>query len=355
MSRIVVSDFSLKDFVTRELRRYSHIQAFIFDREAFGDDEDFIEGIKMMTYFTEKRIVVILGDEQGADDTISALVSSGVLNIVTTMEYPVVRDEISECLSAEGMSRYKAGRLSQLPQQETTAPIKEEQYFRKYSFSEKGRKIAVCASSERLDTATTALNLACYVAAHGGEACYVEDNDSGRLAALLSIYEAEEKLLYTGGKSYTFSDISLTCYDREAAAGMSAWSVEEDYNIIVCDGGTVKRGGFSDTLIGADVRVMVVGTHPWDIEDAGKAADAMSTLPYTPLYLGGEPDMVDMAKDICGDGHMLPHSSLLFNGESGARVFESLLSKYIESYEDVLIAGDVGEDSDDKTSEEDSL
>ena len=96
----LVGRFSLKSFVTKDMRNYAAAKYFAVDaacaEESAGDFTVALQSFQMMF---SARIIVILSGCENADDYISRLISAGVTNIVTADTLEAVTEELSECLS----------------------------------------------------------------------------------------------------------------------------------------------------------------------------------------------------------------------------------------------------------------
>ncbi|MGW8956304.1 hypothetical protein [Paenibacillus sp. NPDC055715] len=57
-----------------------------------------------------------------------------------------------------------------------------------YRFTCSNLKIAIAGCDRRVGVTTTAINLVCWINAHGGSACYVEANTNNYLAHIIHLY-----------------------------------------------------------------------------------------------------------------------------------------------------------------------
>ena len=181
--------FSLKSFVTKDMRNYTAAKYFAVDaacaEEAAGDFSVALQSFQMM--FSARIIVILSGCDNG-EDYISRLISSGVTNIVTADTPEGVTEELLECLSEDGMQKYlpQYAFAEQEQQSEETPEQPESEVIRKYKWNAKNIKIAVAGSQRRSGVTVTAFNLAAWLTARGAEVCYVEMNTNRHLQMILN-------------------------------------------------------------------------------------------------------------------------------------------------------------------------
>ena len=111
----MVGNFVLKQFVVYDMRSFAHFTDVVLDRPAFGDtDEEFAQAIQEFLTMYSARVTVICEGLMQADPLFQALLDCGVGNIVCDTEIGEIQQEIRECLSDQGMTRYaaKIGRAS---------------------------------------------------------------------------------------------------------------------------------------------------------------------------------------------------------------------------------------------------
>jgi len=144
----LVGSYLLKQFVVHDMRNFSHFTDVVLDRLAFGDDDsEFTEAIEEFLTMYHARVTVICEGLTPADPLFQALLDSGVGNIVCDTEIAAIQQEIAECLSETGMTRYSP--------KERPAPVGGV----KYRFDCQNIRIAVVGSQPRIGVTTAAISL----------------------------------------------------------------------------------------------------------------------------------------------------------------------------------------------------
>ncbi|AET57207.1 hypothetical protein HPL003_02130 [Paenibacillus terrae HPL-003] len=92
---------------------------------------------------------------------------------MTATEIEEIRNELRECFSEEGMHRFMPDSPPKI--EEKSIHIHHEENTQ-YQFNCSNLKIAIAGCDRRVGVTTTAMNLVCWINAHGGTACYVEAN-----------------------------------------------------------------------------------------------------------------------------------------------------------------------------------
>lgn len=187
----LVGNFILKQFVVYDMRSFAHFTDVVLDRIAFGDtDQEFVQAIEEFLTMYSARVTVICEGLGQSDALFQALLDSGVGNIVCDTRIQEIQQEIRECLSDRGMTRYLHKECS--PQSGGQE---------KYRFACKNVAVAVTGSQSRIGTTTAAVGLSAWLAHVGASVCYVEANTSKHLETLARSYEMKPEAngwLYEG-------------------------------------------------------------------------------------------------------------------------------------------------------------
>ena len=239
----MTGSFLLKQFVVHDMRNFSHCHDLVLDRTAFGDsDNGFAEAIEEFLTMYQVRITVIAEGLSEKDNLFSALLECGVGNIVTESDITGMQEEITLCLTKGGLGKY-------------VAQIRDEDYHEgeRYTFRGSRIQVSVVAAQERIGATTAGLGLANWLSMAGGEACYIEANDSGHMNNLTADYEMQEE-----GKGHVLDGVG---YYREQP--------ERDYQFIISDFGTYAPRE------PAGILVLVCGTKPFELPN---------TIPLLQMY-----------------------------------------------------------------------
>ena len=214
-SKKLVGKFSLKSFVTKDMRNYATAKFFLIDAACIEESgEDFTLALRSFQMMFSARIIVILSGCEDVRGCIQRLSSIGVVNLITAETLEDAADELKEALSDEGMQRYvtPAPMSSQPEPQREPAPEPEAEII-PYRWNAKNIRIAVAGAQRRSGVTVTAFNLAAWLTARGAEVAYIEVNANRHLQLLLNVYEAAPS-----GEHYAIDGID--CYltnepDRE--------------------------------------------------------------------------------------------------------------------------------------------
>ena len=202
----LVGRFSLKSFVTKDMRNYANAKFFVVDAACIEESgNDFTLALQSFQMMFSARIIVILSGYEDVNGEVQRLLSIGVVNLVTGETMEDALDELTEALSEDGMQRYvvKAPVYEQPVTQREKTPKTDE--IIPYRWNARNIRIAVAGSQRRSGVTVTAFNLASWLAARGAEVAYIEVNQNRHLQLLLNIYEAAPD-----GEHYTIDGID--CY-----------------------------------------------------------------------------------------------------------------------------------------------
>lgn len=307
----MVGNFVLKQFVVYDMRSFSHFTDVVLDRPAFGDtDEEFVQAIEEFLTMYCARVSVICEGLSQSDPLFRTLLESGVGNIVYSAEMEEMQQEIRECLSVQGMTRY-------MPEMRPDRSGRQAQY----QFACENITIAVVGSQSKIGVTTAAIGISVWLAHVGVAVCYVETNKSTHLAALVRGYEMESEQdgWYFEGVHYRNTE------------------PQGNVNFIVYDIGSnfaAKR----ELLERADIRLLVCGTKPHELGDTVRLQDAFAgthACLLRPFVAEGIKD--DLAATLQNNYHKVIFSEYqpeLTNSNCNAKLYQSIVAGYIAGHED---------------------
>ena len=125
----LVGRFSLKSFVTKDMRNYANAKFFVVDAACIEESgNDFTLALQSFQMMFSARIIVILSGYEDVNGEVQRLLSIGVVNLVTGETMEDALDELTEALSEDGMQRYvvKAPVYEQPATQREKAPEPDE-------------------------------------------------------------------------------------------------------------------------------------------------------------------------------------------------------------------------------------
>lgn len=304
--------FSLMQFVIRDMRNYAHMKYFVIDRTAVNEDEaGFVEAVSSFKTMFSARIIVISEGCTEHDAFLRQLIMAGVTDIVTATDIKEIQAEILECLSPEGMQRYKVP--VQKPQPPAIA-AKSVPVSERYIFTCKDIRIAIVGCQRRVGVTTTAVNLAHWIQSHGGTACYIESNLNKHLAYIIKLYaDQPEGNHYTiGGVDYYFTN-----------------ELDRTYNFVITDCGELDdppQTSFAE----ADLRLLCGSAMPYELVYMQNAMKRCKGMTVQTLGMCVPADIRELIQQaITNDILFVDPSHELFDGNANGNLNKKLVSNYI--------------------------
>lgn len=314
----MVGNFMLRQFVIYDMRSFAHFTDVVLDRPAFGDtDEEFAQGVEEFLTMYSARVTVICEGLVPSAPLFQALLGSGVGNIVRDTEIGEMQQEIRECLSIQGMTRYTP----------KVRPGRSEGQEH-YRFDCKNIAVVVMGSQPRIGTTTAAVGLCAWLACAGASVRYVEANTSGHLAALARGYEmeAEPGGWHYEGVHYQNAESSGDGEERAKENG------EDDVNFVVYDLGNDLTANRS-LLERADIRLLICGTKPHELGHTVRLQTALAGIHawlLCPFVAAESQD--DLAAALQNEYHKVMFSEYqpeLTDGGCNARQYRNVIARYI--------------------------
>lgn len=311
----MVGWFSLKQFIVYDMRNFSHFTDVVLDRAAFGDtDGEFAQGVEEFLIMYTARVTVICEGLAQSDPLFGALIESGVRNIVCAAEIGEIQQEITECLSEEGMLRY-------VPEEQQGEERKAEiQAKERYHFECKDVWIAVVGAQPRVGTTTVAVGFCVWLARVGASSvCYVEVNQSGCLEMLAKGYGMEQ-----AGDGWVFEGVHFCKAQPQG-----------EFQFVVYDfGGDANRWrGQRELWEKAGQRLLVCGTKPHELgfsawlkrEFAGMGAWLL--CPF--VAEGIREELIKVLQDGQHRVKFLGYQPELMDGGGNAGVYGEVVAEYM--------------------------
>ena len=334
----MVGKFSLLQFVIRDMRNYTHINYFVVDRDAASEDDDsLVEAVKSFKMMFDARIIMICEGYREHDMLLRQLIAAGVTDIVTATDIDGIHSEILECLSAEGMQRYR------YPEPERSAVrlntgSRTAAEDRQYRFSAVNVRIAVAGCQRRSGVTTTAANLAHWIVAHGGTACYVEANEHQHLKYIAALYN-DTKMECSPGetKDVPVEHSSHTPSDCEGfhVSGVDYYFADiqgKNYNFIVSDYGILNENTLED-FSNADLPMLCAPAMPYELPHLHTAMTLCDGLEVAVLGMYVPSDIKALVKQasggIAGNLHFMEPAHELFSGHTNGATYHQMLKQYI--------------------------
>ena len=302
----MVGNFVLKQFVVYDMRSFAHFTDVVLDRPAFGDtDEESAQAIEEFLTMYSARVTVICEGLTQANPLFQALLDSGVGNIVCDTEIWEIQQEIRECLSDQGMTRYAA--------KERPARTGGQEHYR---FDCNNVVVAVMGSQTRIGTTTAAVGLSAWLARVGASVCYVETHAGSHLTALARGYEMEAE---EGG--WQFEGVHYRSMETK-----------EDVNFVVYDLGC-DLAGKRKLLERADIRLLVCGTKPYELGFTVRLQTSLAGIHahlLCPFVAEGMKD--DLMEALQNDYHKVMFSEYqpeLTDSDCNGKQYKNAIARYI--------------------------
>ena len=308
----LIGRFSLKLFAAKDMRNYIGCKYFLVDISCIEEQlDDFIVALQSMQMMLNMRIIPILSDMANADAYIGRLVDIAVTDIVTADSMDGIRDEFAECLSEDGMQRYK--RPPESFMQDTALPealIPKE--IVKYKWNSRNVKIAIAGTQRRSGVTVTAFNLTAWLIARGASACYVEVNTNRHLNWIVNIYDAEKD-----GEAYPVGGID--CYFTN--------ELDKDYNFIIYDCGEIKE---PPTIFReADIRLLCGSILPHEAKDYLQVLNACKDMDIHKLGLCVPKPLQEFCRESLNKDIMIAESSHdLFENNINGHIYMPMVERY---------------------------
>ena len=304
--------FSLLQFVIRDMRNYAHIRYFVIDRSAANEDDDaFVEAVNSFKMMFSARIIIICEAYSQDDSFVRQLIMSGVTDIVTADDIELIQAEILECLSPDGMQRFK---VIEAEPPAPTINITRNDAEDQYSFTAKNVRVAVAGCQRRNGVTTTAANLAHWIEAHGGTACYFESNENHHLAYIVKLYgeQAVKNHYSIGGVDYYFTD-----------------ELDKYYNFIITDCG-ILNAPIQSSFINAELRLLCSPAMPYELPYLQTALDLCKGMIINTLGMYVPLDIRELIQEATEDDMLfMAPSHELFDGTVNGDIHRLLLDGYI--------------------------
>ena len=305
--------FSLKLFAAKDMRNYTGCKYFLVDVSCVEEQlDDFIVALQSMQIMLNVRIIPILSGMENADAYIGRLLDIGVMDIVTADNMDGIKDELAECLSEDGMQRYK--RQSESLMQDTAfEEVPKQKEIVKYKWDARNVKIAIAGTQRRSGVTVTAFNFAAWLIARGASACYVEDNTNRHLNWIINIYDSEKD-----GEVYPVGGID--CY--------FANETDKDYNFIIYDCGELKE--MITIFKEADIRLLCGSILPYEAKDYLQVLNACNEMDIHKLGLCVPKPLQEFCrKSLSKDILIAEASHDLFENNINGHIYLPMVKRFI--------------------------
>lgn len=312
----LIGKFSLKSFVTKDMRNYATAKFFLIDAACVEEQgDDLTLALRSFQMMFSARIIVILSGCENISGYVQHLLSIGVVNLITAETLEDAMDELKEALSDEGMQRFvtpSPASSQPIPHRKPEAKPEEEAII-PYRWNAKNVRIAIAGAQRRSGVTVTAFNLASWLTARGAEVAYIEVNTNRHLQILLNIYEAPPT-----GEHYSIDGID--CYLTNEP--------DRDYQFIIYDCGVMQTP--TSVFREADCRLLCGSVLPYEIPAFHKALEDCGGLEVHPVALSVPEEFQTYCRELFGgDLDMAEASHDLFANRINGGLYKPLVEQYI--------------------------
>ncbi|MGG4220603.1 hypothetical protein ABEW32_20575 [Paenibacillus jamilae] len=309
----LTGSFSLLSFVVKDMRHFSHVRYLVLNRSAIMEsDEDLIQALLSYQTMYDMRVVIIAEGMPQNSPFVQQLIQLGIVNIVTAIEIDEIQNQLTECLSNEGMQRFMPP-VSSEPAQDTPGALFEKKD--QYQFNCTNLRIAVAGSDRRVGTTTTAMNLVSWINRHGGKACYVESNTHYHLPHIIQLFQPQKS-----GNAYVLegSDFYLTS------------ELNGEYNFVVLDCGVLHASTIQEPFKAADIRLLCGSALPYELVTYYKVLERCKGLDVQALGMFVPESLKPyLVEQINSDMLFMEPSHDLFDTDHNYAAYLKVLDSYI--------------------------
>ena len=309
----LIGRFSLKQFVTKDLRNYAGCKFFLLDVSCIEEQlDDFIVALQSFQIMFGARIIPILSEMANADLYIGRLVDIGVTDIVTADSKDGIRGELAECLSGDGMQRYKQPLESFMQDTALEVALIPKEII-KYRWNAQNVKIAIAGTQRRSGVTVTAFNLAAWLIARGASACYLEANTNRHLNWIINVYDAEKD-----GEAYPVGDID--CYFTN--------EIDKDYSFIIYDCGEFKEP--TTIFKEADIRLLCGSILPHEAKDYLQVLNACKDMDTYKMGLCVPKPLQEFCRESLSEDILIAEASHdLFENNINGYIYLPMVKRFI--------------------------
>lgn len=308
----LIGRFSLKQFVTKDLRNYTGCKFFLLDVSCIEEQlDDFIVALRSFQMMFDARIIPVLSDMENADTYVGRLTDIGVMDIVTADSMDGIRDELYECLSEDGMQKYRKS-LESFGQDTVIPEALKPKKIAKYSWDAQNVRIAIAGTQRRSGVTVTSFNLAVWLIARGASVCYVETNTNRHLNWIVNIYDAEKD-----GEAYPVGGVD--CYFTN--------EMDKDYNFIIYDCGELKEP--VTIFREADIRLLCGSILPYEAKVYLQMLNACKDIDTFKMGLCVPKPLLEFCRKSLNEDILIAESSHdLFENNINGHIYMPMVERY---------------------------
>ena len=309
----LIGRFSLKQFVTKDLRNYAGCKFFLLDVSCIEEQlDDFIIALQSCQMMFDARIIPVLSGMEIIDCYVVKLVDIGVTDIVTADSMDGIREELTECLSEDGMQKYKRSSESFLQDTIHKEALKPKEIV-KYKWDARNVKIAIAGTQRRSGVTVTAFNLAAWLIARGASACYVEANTNRHLNWIVNIYDVEKD-----GEAYPVGGID--CYYTN--------EINKDYCFIIYDCGEINE--LPTLFKEAGIRLLSGSILPHEAKDYQHVLNACKGMETYKMGLCVPKPLQEFCRESLSENILIADASHdLFENNINGHIYLPIIKRFI--------------------------
>lgn len=253
LNQQIGNHIQFQKFIKSNLSKMANIDYFLVDISALDDtDEEIIEAIKMFrTMYEDTRIIIIAPTRLPGDELLAQIFALGIRNIIATMDYLILKNELQICLSEKGKSFKDALEFKDIKKTEDVlnrAEIKEVSKV----------MIGVAGVQSRIGSTHNAIILAGFLRKQGFLVALAECNSSESFHAIRENFGQK----FHNHMYFTMNGIDYYPNVTEQSLGSI---MDKSYNFIIMDFGNYQNSIAAALYHKCHVRIMISGSKAWEL------------------------------------------------------------------------------------------
>lgn len=255
--------FVIDSMIERNMEFYKYIKGninilspntdiFLFDLSAFADlDDDILKAVRMLrTLYDHKRIIILAPNRMPGDQLLSNIFSLGILNIIASSDYLVIKEQLITCLSKDGKSFKDALEFKDVREYAEVVGRERLKVVSRVL-------IGMAGGQSRIGVTHNSIRLANFLRKRGFLVALVERNHSGDIARIQIGHG--EKL---HGNYFTMQGIDY--YPELFDKGQLKEIMEKNYNFIIYDFGVLSTCD-KEEFLKCHKKIILLGGKTWEI------------------------------------------------------------------------------------------
>lgn len=257
-----INEYNLEKFMQTELRNLNNVDYLIIDLKAIEhltSDDEIISKITLIRKMYNLRIIIVAEGYKYGNILLGKIFNLGIYNIITAVDNTKYVEELSKCLSEEGMSfgnsiKYKVD--NQIIAINQNTKLVKENYIR----IKQTVNIGIVGTERHIGATTVAINLSKYLSELTNiRACYIENNTH---SSIINLIENKEAIYVENSNKITFKGVDMFFKPKNMSDILS-----NNYNFYIYDYGALNEMNEEEKMnfLTRDLKIIVTGNKAWEI------------------------------------------------------------------------------------------